>query len=663
MGTALCQDPVVNYFGGHALLAGINCESDTTLGNNVCYECVDITLNSDYNNRTLGFQLKSCSDKCRLDRCKTGYAQVPGLLPKIVSVTSHDTVRKVNLTNYTEACVNNITCPAGQYLPAGSGTCVTCPVNNWCPGDTFTPSASTDQGINWCLSGFDTNGATGRSEVTHCTRPCNTNDIQGAANFAAPGRCSCTATKITGGVVNGGGNPYCETNCATTCTVNQCAAGRYKSGNTCPACADGSYNAANNTNTSCSVCTGGTPAGSQKANSTTSNTCTDCTNKSGAATFVAPNWNNNNPIFCRINICNDGYTKNGSDNGNACTPNTFNVRYAPGNPAGTGSAPTSPTSCIFGGTCNAPANTYTPPTGQAFSNWLCSGGRPGICSGSHNFNAGQSIAQAAFSGEITLAAVWGANCVPVTLDHNGGTGGTPASVSQRYNANWFASNNCSGSSIGKLTANPTRPGHLFQGYYDTSASTGGTQVINKNIPGGEFTTNTAFASGTGTLYARWEKCPTGHVSADSVSCTQCDVGKHPNSDQSLCVDCDAGYFSPKGELCEKCPAGSYQDKPGQTSCNSCAAGSYQDQQGQASCNECPVQQYQDEEGKTTCKPCNDGTTGGIGAKEGPICKSTTGIPANTIIADIAGTFSVPACLALPACAQLPLGLSCCNKNP
>ena len=99
------------------------------------------------------------------------------------------------------------------------------------------------------------------------------------------------------------------------------------------------------------------------------------------------------PSQCKAAGCDEGYTPSG----NSCATNTFNVAYANG--GGTGSAPTSPTSCTYGGTCNAPSNTYTR-NGYDFTGWSCTASS-GQCAKS-SYAAGESISTATSVNGATI---------------------------------------------------------------------------------------------------------------------------------------------------------------------------------------------------------------------------------------------------------------------
>jgi len=88
---------------------------------------------------------------------------------------------------------------------------------------------------------------------------------------------------------------------------------------------------------------------------------------------------------------------------------------------------------------------------------------------------------AAGNGSIASVNVTPSNNVTLTFNANGGTPATTTFTRQ------------SGNTIGTLPANPTRTGHAFVGWFNTSAATGGTQI----------TANTTVPSANTTYWARW----------------------------------------------------------------------------------------------------------------------------------------------------------------
>ena len=92
------------------------------------------------------------------------------------------------------------------------------------------------------------------------------------------------------------------------------------------------------------------------------------------------------------------------------------------------------------------------------------------------------------AANTTLYAHWTANTYTVTLNKQSGTGGS-GSVTATY-----------GAAMPSATM-PTREGYIFQGYYDTDATSGGTQYY---TAAGASARNWDKAANT-TLYARWMK--------------------------------------------------------------------------------------------------------------------------------------------------------------
>ena len=103
--------------------------------------------------------------------------------------------------------------------------------------------------------------------------------------------------------------------------------------------------------------------------------------------------------------------------GSKCVPNTFNVVYA-GNDNDGGSAPSAPTTCTYGETCNAPSNTYTK-TGYDFDNWACSADSGNCASGTYSAGADISTATTINNATITLTAQWSGTKINLKWRSNG----------------------------------------------------------------------------------------------------------------------------------------------------------------------------------------------------------------------------------------------------
>ena len=103
--------------------------------------------------------------------------------------------------------------------------------------------------------------------------------------------------------------------------------------------------------------------------------------------------------------------------GSKCVPNTFNVVYA-GNGNDGGSAPSAPTTCTYGETCNAPSNTYTK-TGYDFDKWACSADSGNCSSGTYSAGADISTATTINNATITLTAQWSGTKINLKWRSNG----------------------------------------------------------------------------------------------------------------------------------------------------------------------------------------------------------------------------------------------------
>ena len=112
-----------------------------------------------------------------------------------------------------------------------------------------------------------------------------------------------------------------------------------------------------------------------------------------------------------------------------------------------------------------------------------------VSSTSTAYADGQTVKNLATSGNVNLYAIWKANTYTVSFSPNGGTGGQSANVTATY-----------GSAMPTIsTTAPTKAGYTFQGYYDTSAATGGTKYYNADMSSARTWNKTEST----TLYARW----------------------------------------------------------------------------------------------------------------------------------------------------------------
>ena len=188
------------------------------------------------------------------------------------------------------------------------------------------------------------------------------------------------------------------------------------------------------------------------------------------------------------------------------TANTYTVSYAAN--GGSGSAPTSPTSCTYGSDCAAPANTYTR-TGYTFAGWKCTGGTT-ACDGDI-IAAGGSLKNVSTGSAITLTAQWNANCNAVTLNANGGTQGSVKTLYKKTGSGtWYANSNCTTAYTTTANIVPTRTGYTFRGFYvedldDVSSdNSSNTRYFSTDGTAAD-SSKSWLITGASTLYAAWAR--------------------------------------------------------------------------------------------------------------------------------------------------------------
>ncbi|MBN1324645.1 MAG: InlB B-repeat-containing protein [Alphaproteobacteria bacterium] len=168
-------------------------------------------------------------------------------------------------------------------------------------------------------------------------------------------------------------------------------------------------------------------------------------------------------------------------------------------------------------------------------------------------------------GDIQNEGQYNASCsalsYTVTLNSNGGSGGTP-SVTAVYN-----------NPMPTITSFSTRSGYVFNGYFD--AVTGGTKYYNSDGSSAHVWNKTANT----TLYAQWTQCTTPILGGETgdvylfVASNQCryyincfsgfesefyDTTHYSTNSILECTPCTAGYFCPGG-VHQPCAAGKTSD--------------------------------------------------------------------------------------------------------
>jgi uncharacterized repeat protein (TIGR02543 family) len=105
-----------------------------------------------------------------------------------VAYSNGQSVNNLTTTNggtvelYTKWSAGNVTCSAGEYLPANSATCETCPVGFYCPSaGTYTVSG-VPQGRTPCPTGYDDGTMTGKTLESQCQISCGKGERVATAN-------------------------------------------------------------------------------------------------------------------------------------------------------------------------------------------------------------------------------------------------------------------------------------------------------------------------------------------------------------------------------------------------------------------------------------------------------------------------------------------------
>ena len=214
-----------------------------------------------------------------------------------------------------------------------------------------------------------------------------------------------------------------------------------------------------------------------------------------------PSWNATSSNTSWLTVWRSGNTLIMQTTAN---PNTFNrvatVTITAGNaqPRTITVAQTGRPFTNFTVTFNANGGTVNPTT-RSISEGLAVGTLPIPSRANHAFagwftaqtGGTQITANTIINSNVTFWARWTPIVQNVNLSFNA-NGGTPATQNLTRQV---------GAPIGSLPSNPTRAGHNFVGWFNTSAATGGTQI----------TGNTIVPSGGATYWARWSVQPVQNV--------------------------------------------------------------------------------------------------------------------------------------------------------
>lgn len=610
---ALSTSTSCNVTGSKTFYARYNCNtgytaSGTTIAGTCAANCIAVTLNNTQNGGTGGtatlYKRVGSTTIYSDNTCSTAL-----------------TLSKPTKTNATYAGHYNTTATSG-------GTqCVTS-AGAW--NSSFNPTGATTCYARYnCNTGWTASGTT---IAGACGATCNAITMNATQNGG-----SGTATTLY--KKSGSTTWYSNNTCSTTITTlssrptktNAAYAGHYTttaaSGGTQCVTAAGALS----TSTLCNVTgattfypqftcnTGWTNAGTRIAGTCTATTNTITLNKNGGTGTCGgqssttngsttcttgsakslPTWDSSTCNITNGNKIFKGWSTSSSATSGSTSitcPTVATTYYA---------VWTTPTCSATNGTCvittpsgNAPRATITCNTGYSQS-----GGT----------NRTTSFTVTGSAGGTSVSGTCYAVTSTVSFNLNGGSGNQPNNVTATYGSNMPALS---------TSANPSRTGYTFGGWYDTSAATGGTQYYNTSR-GSAHTWDKTDANVT--LYARWtansftvvynlnngtgtkpanktctynEACTldagtgTGYYrggyvlkgwSASSSATSGSFDGKNLAASGTVNVyavwsPCGAGTAKAAGTAaataCTTCAAGTYTDTTGQISCASCGVGYY-----------------------------------------------------------------------------------------
>ena len=140
----------------------------------------------------------------------------------------------------------------------------------------------------------------------------------------------------------------------------------------------------------------------------------------------------------------------------------------------------------YGSTVSLAANPNKTAAGYTAKGWAKSANQT---TAAYSFGQSVSNLSSTSGAKVNLYVAETANTYTVSFNPNGGSGGQSANVTATYNS----------AMPGISTTKPTRAGYTFQGWYDTSAASGGTQYYTAACASARSYNKTSNT----TLYARW----------------------------------------------------------------------------------------------------------------------------------------------------------------
>ncbi len=221
-------------------------------------------------------------------------------------------------------------------------------------------------------------------------------------------------------------------------------------------------------------------------------TAPTCTAGTGVSSVTA-SVGSPNVVSCTV-TCKSGYSMSGGEYENttftksattsgttsmtvSCLPRTYKVTYSCGDGSGT---PPANATATFDANFTPAANTCTK-AGYAFNGWMVSD--------TSDVRPAGTAFKWGYTADKTFTPKWTANTYTISFDVNGGSGGQSENVTATYDSNMPTIS----------TTKPTKTGYTFNGWWDTSATTGGTQYYTAAGASARTWNKTANTK----LYARW----------------------------------------------------------------------------------------------------------------------------------------------------------------
>ncbi|MDR1338054.1 MAG: hypothetical protein LBJ73_03430 [Rickettsiales bacterium] len=474
------------------------------------------------------------------------------------------TNRTTSSTKSTSYSSCYITCDAGKYVASSTATsCTDAPAGSFRAGQkTYYQTSSTASqygGQTSCAAG--SHSAAGASGCIGCT----SGYMSSAGTSTATGCTACTT--ITGRYSWSETKWNTDNTVSNVCTVNQCAVGYYKSGNTCPACsaltgvsvANGAYTSAlgSTANTACKYTA---PA----------KTITGCTSvTSNQVTYGSNGW----PTSTYKVTANAGHIISNNDTANATCTACIAGEYREGDGSTATACDTCPTDYDDGGTgvtlrtnckisCAAGTRVGT-------ANDICRTSTGYGCA-LHTVNAG-SISSSSYCTACNNAATDctsytrgagttnSASACPLTVVATGVPGGkyvssngtTSANCSSDCAAGYYGaagnlrtSNSCDGKCATGSHSADGASGCIFCTAGTTTSGTGTKTstgcTVSCGIDGVYSWTTPSWSANTVSNLCTVNTCVAGRYKSGNT-CPQCLNNTYSSAGATLCASCNDGY--------------------------------------------------------------------------------------------------------------------------